>query len=195
MTGADAPPIAVAILAAGASTRLGRPKQLVPWRGTTLLHHAARSALDAAVGPVWVILGSEAERCAAALAGLDVRVFRHDGWSEGMGSTIRVAAEAALSDPGIGAVLVMTCDQPEVAADDLRRLAEEYRRSGAAVVASAYAGTVGIPALFGRSQFEVLAALRGDQGARSVLAAQGDRLVSVPCEAAAFDVDTERDIG
>jgi len=194
MTDVEAPAIAVAILAAGASTRLGQPKQLVAWRGTTLLRRAADTALDAALGPVLVILGADADRCAAELQGLKVRVVIHMGWRDGMGSSIREAAKALSGDAGIGALLVMACDQPDVDADHLRQLTDEYRRSGADVVGSAYAGTVGIPALFDRTLFAALAALDGDNGARSVLTAPGIRLESVPCPGAAFDVDAQHDL-
>lgn len=195
MIGADASPIGIVVLAAGSSTRLGRPKQLVPCRGSTLLHHAARTALDAALGPVLVVLGADADSCAPTLDGLDVGIIRFAGWREGMGATIRAAVTATgtASAATVGALILTACDQPDVSAEDLRRLAEEYRRTGAAVVGSAYAGTVGIPALFDRSRFAALESLTGDRGARAILLSEGARLVSVPCPSAAFDVDAESD--
>ncbi len=194
MTGADAARIGVAVLAAGASTRLGRPKQLVSWRGSTLLRHAAQVALDAGLGPVLVLLGAEAERCAPALEGLAVHVIVCDGWREGVGATIRAAAEAASAfTPPVDALILTTCDQPAVGPGHLRRLADAYRNGGARLVGSAYTGIVGIPALFDRSSFPSLASLRGDQGAKSVLSAGGAGLAAVPCPEAALDVDTESD--
>jgi len=191
MTGVEPLSIAIAILAAGASTRLGRPKQLVSWRGTSLLRRAAATAIDSALGPVLVILGADADRCAKDLMGLDVRIIRHAGWHEGMGSSIRAAAEQVTNDAAIGALLIMTCDQPCVGPNELRQLDAAYRQGGVSMVGSAYAGTVGIPALFDRSQFPALASLCGDRGARALLQSAGPSLRSVSCPAAAFDVDSE----
>jgi molybdenum cofactor cytidylyltransferase len=196
MTGADAPLsplIGIVVLAAGGSTRLGRPKQLIPYRGATLLRHAAQIALEAALGPVLVVLGANAESCGQELHGLDVRTLIHAGWRDGMGSTIRAAAEALAADHAIGALILTACDQPQVSPMDLRRLAEEYRHTGATAVGSAYAGTVGIPALFDRSRFAVLETLSGDQGAKAIMRSEGDRLATIPCPSAALDVDAEAD--
>jgi molybdenum cofactor cytidylyltransferase len=193
MTGADEPLIGIVVLAAGPSTRLGRPKQLIPYRGATLLRHAAQVALDAALGPVLVVLGAGAEACTQELDGLDVRSLNHAGWREGMGSSIRAGARALAADRAIGALILTACDQPSVRAEDLRRLVEEYRQSEAKVVGSAYAGTVGIPALFDRARFGALESLSGDRGAKTILGAEVGGLVSVPCPSAAFDVDAESD--
>ena len=193
MTGADAPSIGIAVLAAGASTRLGRPKQLVVHQGSTLLRHAARTAIDAALGPVLVVLGAGAEACREELDGLPVGILIHDGWREGMGSTISAAAQAMTKDGAVAALILTACDQPDVGPGDLRRLAAAPRHKGVAVVGSAYAGTVGIPALFARSRFPALIALTGDAGAKAVLRAEGAQLASVDCPAAAFDIDAEAD--
>ena len=193
MTGADAPRIGIVVLAAGGSTRLGRPKQHIPYRGATLLRHAAQIALDAALGPVLVVLGADAAACTLQLDGLNVRALVHAGWREGLGSTIRAATGAMATDDGVGAIILTSCDQPDVSAEDLRRLAGVYRQSGATVVGSSYAGTVGIPVLFDRSRFGVLETSAGDQGAKAILRAEGDRLATIPCPSAAFDVDAEAD--
>src|SRR5262249_23324500 len=82
---------AVVVLAAGASRRLGQPKQLVCWRGRPLVHHAVEAALEARVGPVTVVVGAREAEVRAALDGLDVNILAHPGWSEGLGSSIRTA--------------------------------------------------------------------------------------------------------
>ena len=180
------------VLAAGGSSRLGRPKQLLPFRGTTLIAHAASVALRAGIGPVTVMLGAHAEQCRTALGGLSARVLINEHWADGMGSTIAAAARAALTNQA-RALLLTSCDQPDVAADDLRRIAAAWRTGPATMVAAQYAGTFGIPALFAGPSLAALTGLAGDRGAKSLLEAAGRSLALVSCPAAARDVDTPDD--
>lgn len=158
---------AVIVLAAGSSSRLGSPKQLVAFAGTTLVHHACDVALQAAVGPVYVVLGSSLEQTRAQLAGLDVIEVVNEDWPEGMASSIRAGVAAASAHDSC---LVMTCDQPAVTASHLRALAEGGRGSADGIGASSYEGTAGIPAFFERRHFAALLALSGDRGAKSLIA-------------------------
>lgn len=195
---ASPPPPAKAgilVLAAGASRRLGHPKQLLPFAGTTLLRHAAGTALASRVGPVFVVLGSDAGRCESELSGLPVEIVIHAGWAEGMGSSLRAGVAAAEQRfPGIGALVVTTCDQPRVEPRTLRQLAEACHGPTHSLAACAYAGAVGVPAAFQRRHFPALLALSGDHGARPLLLRHADRLASVPCPEAALDVDTDADL-
>jgi molybdenum cofactor cytidylyltransferase len=186
--------IPIVILAAGGSRRLKQPKQLVAFRGTTLLHHAANVALSSGVGPVLVVLGAEAKACTEELSGLSLQSLVHDGWGEGIGSTIRVGVRAArTTHPGLGAVLLMTCDQPLVDAALLKTLATTWLKGGARIVASGYAGTAGIPAVFASGEFAALESLIGDKGAQ-VLVRAVTGVVIVPCPEAELDVDESRDL-
>ena len=186
--------IPIVILAAGGSRRLKQPKQLIPYRGATLLRHAAGTAIESGVGPVIVVLGAAAGPCADELSGLDVEILDHSGWGEGLGSTIRVGVRAARTrHPDLRAVLLMTCDQPGVDGDMLRTIAAAWRKSGARIVASGYAGTAGIPAVFAASEFTALESLIGDRGAQA-LVRSGAGVVIVPCPAAELDVDEARDL-
>jgi molybdenum cofactor cytidylyltransferase len=145
---------------------------------------------------VLVVLGAESARCAAALDGLDLATFTHEGWGEGLGSTIRVGVIAARKRwPNLAAVVLMSCDQPGVSPAALRWLVAAHAKAGAAAVASAYAGTVGIPALFARSELDKLEALVGDRGAKPLLESLGAGLTRVSCPDLALDVDTAADLG
>ncbi len=186
--------IPIVILAAGGSRRLKQPKQLIPYRGMTLLRRAASAALGSGVGPVIVVLGAEARPCADDLLGLRVEILIHAGWGEGLGSTIRVGVRAARTGhPGLGAVLLMTCDQPGVDADMLHTLAATWRKGAQRIVACGYAGTAGIPAVFAASEFAALESLIGDRGAQA-LVRSGTGIVIVPCPAAELDVDESHDL-
>lgn len=162
--------VTVVILAAGFSRRLGHPKQLVMWDGEPLLVRSARIA-RAACDDVVVVTRPE-------FAGLlsDVRIVLNENAEEGIASSIRLGV-AACED----AVLLMLCDQPHVTAAHLRAMIE----TNAPLVATGYAGVVGVPALFGPQYRDALLALRGDRGAQALLGGA----VVVRCEEAAIDVD------
>jgi CTP:molybdopterin cytidylyltransferase MocA len=183
-------PIATLVLAAGCSSRLGRPKQLLPYAGVTLLRHAALTALEAALGPVIVVLGCHEAECRECLAGLPVRVLSNPRFPEGMGSSLACGMQA-VNEAEQRAVLVTLCDQPCVTSGDLRALAA--RLADGTIAASSYHDVVGPPALFAATHFARLRALHGTQGARALFRDQAD-LIKVPCERAAFDVDVESDV-
>ncbi len=185
-------PVAVVVLAAGASRRLGQPKQLLRYRDTTLLGHAVRVAGASSLGPVTVVLGADAGRVAGALEGSDAERLVFDGWAGGMGSTI-AAAVARIAGAGAEAVLLMTCDQPHVDAAHLRALAAA-RSARRPIAASRYADVLGIPAIFPRECFAELQLLSGDRGARPVIERHRSWVSEVACPGGALDVDTAADV-
>ncbi len=186
---------AVIVLAAGGSTRLGRPKQLLPYKDTTLLAHAAGTALAARVGPVLVVLGHDSTAMQEALAGLDVDTVVNQSWAEGMGMSVRTGIAAIEKKwPGLRAVLLMTCDQPLVPPGTLRELVESVLTSTKRIAACAYGGSAGVPAAFARKFFPDLLKLTGDRGARVLILTRADEVRTFPCPEAELDVDTEADI-
>jgi xanthine dehydrogenase accessory factor len=182
--------VAIAVLAAGASRRLGRPKQLVELDGAPLVRRVAAACIGAHAGPVAVIVGAGAEAVTAAVAGLPVAEVANPGWSEGIASSIRAAVRWAEAT-GAGALLIALADQPLISADHLAALRAAWL-AGAPVVASRFADTVGAPAIFDRSRWSALLELAGDQGAGRLLRAEG--VIALDCPAGAFDVDTDDDV-
>jgi molybdenum cofactor cytidylyltransferase len=178
--------IAAVVLAAGASTRLGEPKQLVELAGETLLERAVRVARAAGCAPVVVVLGAEyAEVLGRSRLGDALPVINAD-WMEGMASSIRLGVRTLglVAQEAEGAVL-MTCDQPAVTAQHLDLL---MRREEAK--ASRYAGRNGVPAYFPKKYFKRLMELAGDAGARDLLAeARSEELAG-----GEMDVDTAEDL-
>ncbi|MBS0364781.1 MAG: nucleotidyltransferase family protein [Proteobacteria bacterium] len=180
------------VLAAGASTRFGSPKQLVRVNGRPLLHAAATRAAEVTGSAVIVVLGSGADQISSLLRHTTGTVVINRDWREGIASSIRVGMSHL--PPACEAVLLMLADQAAVTADDLKRLAGAWRRQTQYLVAASYEGTVGVPAIFPRGHFPELARLRGDAGARGLLRGHTERLVRVPMPSAAVDIDTPEDL-
>ncbi|MDR7415504.1 MAG: nucleotidyltransferase family protein [Armatimonadota bacterium] len=177
------------MLAAGSSRRMGQPKLLLRLGGKTLLRRAVETAL-AVCGEVVVVVGPEADRMREELRDLPVTIVENPDHVLGLSTSLRRGIEAVAD---ADAALLLLADQPALTPGHLRRLVEAWERTGARIVACAYRGTVGPPALFHRSLFGELRALRGDVGAKPVLEAHREEAVFLPLEEAALDVDTPED--
>ena len=180
------------VLAAGASTRFGSPKQLVRLAGRPLLHTAVTRAAEVAGNALIVVLGAGAAELAPLLKHSPGSIVVNQDWREGIASSIR-AAVARLPQTCAGVMLVLA-DQAGVTADDLKRLAGTWRKQPQYIAAALYEGVCGVPAIFPRSIFRELSELRGDTGARVLLRRNTDRIVRVPMPSAALDVDTPEDL-
>jgi molybdenum cofactor cytidylyltransferase len=188
------PKIGVVILAAGASTRMGKPKQLLLHRGRTLLRCAADTALASMCDAVVVVIGAHAELVRREVEELPVLVVENRDWEKGMSSSIRTGLhELMMTRPTIDAVVVMLADQPLVTAAQINQLIDVNRNTGKRIVASAYGTVLGVPALFGRELFAEIAALNANEGARQVIANHPDEVAGVRFPEAAVDVDTPQD--
>jgi molybdenum cofactor cytidylyltransferase len=183
------------VLAAGSSSRLGTPKQLLHFRGESLLRRAARAALGAGCAPVVVVTGANAELSRAELADLDVRETYNGEWTTGLASSIRTGVAQLLhEDPDVAAVILMLCDQPHVTAPVLSALIAAHDGGESAVVASHYGGAAGAPALFVRALFPELAQLAGAAGAKQVIARHATSTHLVVFPGGEADVDTPADL-
>ncbi|MCB1599101.1 MAG: nucleotidyltransferase family protein [Xanthomonadales bacterium] len=181
------------LLAAGGSRRLGQPKQLLDLNGISLIRRMALAALATEPTELLVSLGAEVEGCRAALQGLRWREVLVADWTEGMGRSLAAGVEA-ITNPAL-AVLVLGVDQPALDAAHLRALVALGRERPDCAVASAYADTLGIPALFPAEWRPRLAALGGDLGARVLLRSGDPSVLSVPAPQLAIDIDTPADLG
>jgi molybdenum cofactor cytidylyltransferase len=186
--------VAIVVLAAGASKRMGVPKQLLRHRGRTLLGHAIEAALRSTCRPIVVVLGANAEQIQSEVEGLPVQIVQNPHWATGLSSSIRAGIErlASAADPAEAVVLAL-CDQPLVCSADIEALVTAYRSTKHPIIASQYAGTLGVPALFARSVLPELLSLAGDGGAKQVIQRNVGRVWPVPCPHGAIDVDTFED--
>lgn len=194
-------PVAAIVLAAGASRRLGQPKQLLMHGGETLLLRAIRLATEAGATPVIAVLGANSRliRGTVDLAN-SIPVINHS-WEEGISTSIHAGLhaldEVALDEarPLSEGALILACDQLRLTANHLRALMETFDAPAEpSIIASAYAGVLGIPAVFPRTVFQQLRALRGDKGARTLLAQPPCPLIAVPFEGGEVDIDEPGDL-
>ena len=182
----------IIVLAAGASTRFGTPKQLAAVHGAPLLQLVLSRATAVAGPAVTVVLGAHAAEIAPALGRLPVSLVVNRDWSEGIAASIRAGVRSL---PGsCAAALLLLADQAGVTSADLQRLADGWRRNPRAIVAAQYAGGHGAPAIFPRSEFPALLRLRGDHGAAMLLRNPAVTLIGVPMPSAAADIDRPEDL-
>ncbi len=179
------------ILAAGGSTRMGQPKQLLQVHGAALVCHAVRAAQDGGCDVVCVVTGHAHEGVESAVAALRPQLVHNKHWQRGMGTSIRLGVSALQP---VSAIILLTCDQPAVTATVIRSLINQHVQSGLPIVASRYANTLGIPALFGQSCFAELNALPDDRGAKSVIQADLTRVAPFDFPAGALDLDSPADV-
>jgi molybdenum cofactor cytidylyltransferase len=184
-------PVAGVILAAGAASRMGQPKLLLPWKGEALIRHSARAALDAGLQPVVVVTGAGAEALTAALAGLAVQTVHNPDWAAGQSTSVR-AGIAALP-AATPAVLFLLGDQPFLSVELIRRMVETYRQTRPAILAPFVNGKRSNPVLFDRAVFDEMRQLQGDVGARSLFAQHPPAALPWPDERLLLDVDTPED--
>ncbi len=189
----DATPVAAVILAAGGSTRMGTPKQLLPIAGKPMVQLVAEAACGAELEQVVVVVGADAEAVAEALRGLPVEIVFNDAWSLGLSTSMR-AGISALRDR-IQAVLFLLGDQVALTSELLRSLVGCYLTRRAPIVAPAFGGRRANPVLFDRSLFPELLEVEGDEGGRSVIVQHLDQmeLVAVEDPYLVLDVDTRDD--
>lgn len=184
--------ILIAVLAAGASRRLGQPKQLVKLNGEPLIRRACRTAISAQIGPVVVILGCLREQIALAVSDLPLEIVINDAWDEGMASSVRAATLAAQSLE-VDALLLLHADQYAITSQDLRHLHDAWQTSPAAAYLSRAGNHLGPPAILPASLFDQMLTLVGESGPKSILDGH-THVVEIAMPAASRDVDQPLDL-
>src|SRR6185437_9800019 len=182
----------IIILAAGSSSRLGKPKQNLVFKGQTLLQRAIDAALNSACRPVIVVLGSDIETIRPTIADKPVQIVYNQEWNEGMASSIRAGVmHLQKVDPNADSVILMLCDQPFVSDIVLNQLIQS--KSEKTIVACGYNETTGVPALFDKFYFDELLVLSGQEGAKKLLLKHRDAVKTVPFDLGSIDIDTAGD--
>lgn len=193
----ESAPIPAIVLAAGASVRLGQPKQLLSIpesAGETLLHRALRLTREAGASPVFVVLGAHADTIQNHTPLHEGTVLLNPEWQEGMASSLRTGVLAVIEKcPSASGVMIVVCDQPALSAEHLRSLIAAHRDAPETVAASQYAGRYGVPVVLPRAMFPAILQLSGDQGARAILR-QAINIHTLEFPGGEWDIDRPEDL-
>ncbi len=185
--------IGLIILAAGASTRLGRPKQLLEYRGKPLLQHTIDLAAELRFDSSVVVLGANAGEISEKIDMQTLDTVINEQWEEGMASSIRLGlSHLGKKESNLEHTLILLSDQPYLTIDVLNELLK-VQTDSKSIVACGYNNQVGVPAVFSHHFFEDLMRLIGDKGARGIIAQNMDFVSTVPFVGGEIDVDTEED--
>ena len=184
----------VIILAAGASRRLGEPKQLLSWQGQPLLQHIIDQTSLIGFGAAAVVLGAHAATILPAINSRKFEVIINDNWEEGMASSIRKGMEHNLAVfPKMEQVLLLLSDQPFVSQELLERLLALHGQSGKKISACQYGDIIGAPAVFSKAFFPELQLLQGDRGAGKLIQRYPEEVAILPFAQGGRDIDTKED--
>ena len=187
------PNIAIIVLAAGASTRFGAPKQLFRYKGMSLLRRTIDTALLSKVKSVYVVLGYEEEKMKMEIADLPAEIIENLNWQSGISSSIRSGINSL--DPTMDAAIIVLCDQPKLSTSILNSLINTYVSTRAPIVTCKYAGTVGVPTLYDHRIFPELLALHGDHGAKTIIERYASERKEIDFSGGEDDIDTVVDQG
>lgn len=187
----------ILILAGGSSSRLGQPKQLLEYQGKSLIKNAVKTALQSELGEVIVVSGFLNREIVQELKDLPVEIVHNPNWQKGIGSSIKTgisAVERLQNQDQKASALIMLTDQPLITSEHLKNLSSLfYGHKNSMIMASNYAGTSGVPAIFDYSFFPDLLCLPDNRGAQFLFDKHQHKLLSVPFSEAAIDIDTPED--
>jgi len=186
--------VSIILLAAGSSSRMGQSKQLLEVHGTSLLLHSVRAAIDSGARSVNVILGANELAHREIIRNQPVSVISNHYWKSGMGSSIKAGLNHIVRKySDTEAVIIMVCDQPAINAAHLRSMMLKFKSSNSPIVASAYSGTAGVPALFSRAFFSNILMLKDEQGAKKIIEQFPEQRATIDFPDGSIDLDTGED--
>ncbi len=182
------------ILAAGPSSRLGKPKQKILFNGKSLLQRVVETAIHSACRPVIIILGAYAEELQSDIEKEDVIIIYNPQWEVGMASSVRLGvAMLQETKPQVSNVIVMVCDQPFADTALLNNLINKKAATGKEIIACSYNNTLGVPVLFDKKFFPELMLLKGQDGAKKLLIKHKESVAAIPFPLGSIDIDTIED--
>ncbi|UZR96071.1 nucleotidyltransferase family protein [Chondrinema litorale] len=183
--------IGAVILAAGGSSRLGFPKQLLELKQKTLVARSCETILETGIENLIVVTGAYEDDIKKSISSYHVKIAHNPDWETGMASSIKKGINELLkSNFNIEAVLICLCDQPFLDTHHIKEVIKSYYKTGKPIIASYYNDLESVPALFNHSLFESLLELKGQEGARKIIRKQPSLVVNVPFSKGVYDVDT-----
>lgn len=187
--------IGIIILAAGDSSRLGRPKQLLKHVDSgSLIRHSCQLAINSGLGPIVLVVGARKELILEEVKDLAIHTVDNMMWPQGISGSIKTGLDYILElDPSLKAAIILVCDQPFLTTELIKKLVSVYASTGKPLVASSYNGVLGTPTLFDRSFFHAILELAGDKGASKIIHRHPEQVETVIFEKGGLDIDTEED--
>ena len=187
--------IGVVILAAGESKRMGVPKQILPIFGVPMLKYLVDEVLDTEAHPVTVVVGANKTKIIPLLENIPIGIIDNPDWQKGMGSSIKMGLVGSyLITKGFDGLIFMTSDMPFVDAQVINKLIKTAREfPEKTIIASRYAGTLGIPVLYKKERFEDILDMKPEHGSKQFFNKYQDEIVSVDFDLGAIDLDTKED--
>ena len=186
--------IGIIVLAAGSSSRLGQPKQLLKIDEESIIRRSARHALQAAQGPVVVVLGASFQKIEPELSPFPLSIVYNKNWEKGIGSSIKTAVKKCMDlQPELDGVIITLCDQVFAGQLQFRKLIKQFEETRHPIIASAYKKTHGVPALFSAAMFEALRSIPDDRGAKMLISTHRKHVLPIPLPRGEYDIDTPAD--
>ncbi|MEH3115149.1 MAG: nucleotidyltransferase family protein [Pedobacter terrae] len=181
-------------MAGGNSSRLGKPKQLLDYKGKTLLQTVINEALATDCKPIIVVLGAHAQEIAAQHRHNKINIVINEGWKTGMASSIVAGLSTIIKNNSeIESIIIAVADQAFIKKRNFNSLMEKQKETGKNIIASTYNGTIGTPVFFRKEYFKALLSLKGAEGAKNILKEYRHDLETVVFERGEIDIDTETD--
>ena len=188
----DSKKYAIIILAAGSSSRLGLPKQLISWNQSNLLNNTIQQACLLDDADVFVTLGDKYKVIADTIPH-DISTFHHPNWQEGMGSTIAFSVKQIV-DNNYDGVILSVCDQPYISKNIFEKLISTFEKGDKSIVISEYKTASGPPTFFSSIHFKELLKLSGDNGAKVIIRKNATNVGNINFNNGDIDIDTENDV-
>lgn len=184
---------AIIILAAGSSTRMKTPKQLLDYKGKNLLQRTLDLATELGAEQRLLVLGGWRENIKEQIDASTFDILHNTDHKNGMSTSLKLAINHIRSTSKIESILVMLCDQPLIPKSHYEQLLKQANQSAVSIVATSYNQILGVPCIFKSNHFEELLNLDGQQGAKFLIKKYKNEVISIPCKNAAFDIDTLED--
>lgn len=181
-------------MAAGSSSRMGEPKQLLPWKDRTLIENSINKVLQLQTSKPIVVLGANSEKIIPKIKNNPIEIIRNPNWERGLGNSIAFGVNHIQNNYQIDGVLVVLVDQPLINSSYLKGMIDVFEAKKHQIIATKYQNRkLGVPALFDSNYFDELSNIEGDKGAKSILEKYSDSVTTIQLTTNVFDVDTEED--
>lgn len=185
---------AIVILAAGSSSRMGKPKQLLKYKEETLIRRVCKLAIATGCEKIFPVLGANKDQIAKEIDDLKVDIIDNPNWEAGMSTSLKAAVQhIEATNLALEGILILLVDQPYVKFDFIEQLLATAKTNPTKIIATTYKNILGVPAYFPNTYFAALQAIKGDKGARKVLVQYQEQAIKLPFPEAAHDIDTPKE--